>query len=326
MVRLTVAAEVWPIRGVFRISRGARTESRVVVVTLEADGVRGRGECLPYARYDERVEGVMEQVQRLEDDLRPGLDRDALQDRLPPGAARNAVDCAMWDLDAKRSGTPVWRLADLPEPVPLTSAFTVSLAEPEEMADAAGRNADRPLLKLKITGDRDVERVRAVHQAAPHARLIVDANEAWSPETFADVAPAIAELGVEMIEQPFPAGRDETLIDLEHPVPVCADEACHTSDDVEALADRYDAVNIKLDKTGGLTEALRLARAAQAAGLDVMVGCMVGTSLGIAPAALLGWAARWVDLDAPLWMARDREPAMRFEGSVVYPPPRELWG
>lgn len=310
----------------FRISRGARTESRVVVATLEADGVRGRGECLPYARYDEDIDGVVRQLQSLEGDVLAGLDRVDLQERMPPGSARNALDCAMWDLAAKRSETPVWRLAGVPEPVAVVSAYTVILDEPEAMAAAARANADRPLLKLKLTGERDVDRVRAVHEAAPEARLIVDANEAWSAEVFGEIAPTLSTLGVEMIEQPLPAGRDEALAEIPHPVPVCADESCHTSGDVEALADRYDAVNIKLDKTGGLTEALKLVRAARGAGLELMVGCMVGTSLGIAPATLLTHGARWVDLDAPLWMAKDRDPPVPCEGSVVFPAPRELWG
>jgi L-alanine-DL-glutamate epimerase-like enolase superfamily enzyme len=254
------------------------------------------------------------------------MDRRVLAERLPAGAARNAVDCALWDLEAKRAHRPAWRLADVPEPKPVTTAYTVSLADPEEMGATARAQAHRPLLKLKLTGDGDVERVRAVAAAAPHARLIADANEAWTPETFAQVAPAVAALGVEMIEQPLPAGRDAALADLEHPVPVCADESCHTSSDIADVVGRYDAVNIKLDKTGGLTEALVLADAAAQAGFDLMVGCMIGTSLGIAPAALLAPRARWVDLDAPLLLAHDREPALRFEGSVLHPPDAALWG
>lgn len=325
-MRLDVRTETWPIRGVFRISRGARTEAQVVVVEITDGAVRGRGECVPYPRYGESVEEVVRAIERLAGAVAGGMDRAALASRLPAGAARNAVDCALWDLDAKRAAVPAWRLAGLPEPTPVTSAYTVSLADPEEMAASARAQAHRPLLKLKLTGEGDVERVRAVREAAPTSRLIADANEAWTPEAFAELAPAVAALGVEMIEQPLPADQDAALGELERPVPVCADESCHTSADVPALVGRYDAVNIKLDKTGGLTEALALARTAGKAGFALMVGCMIGTSLGIAPAALLAPAARWVDLDAPLLLAKDREPGLRFEGSVLFPPDPAVWG
>jgi L-alanine-DL-glutamate epimerase-like enolase superfamily enzyme len=323
---VSVKPEQWPIRGVFRISRGARTVSEPVVVEI-ADGTHvGRGECLPYPRYGESVEGVVQQIEEIAGRIARGMGREALLEELPPGAARNALDCALWDLDAKRSNIPAWRLAGVPEPSDLTTAYTISLAEPVEMAESARIQGHRPLLKLKLTGEGDLERVRAVHEAAPDSALIADANEAWAPEVFQDLAPQFAKLGVEMIEQPFPADQDAVLAELEHPVAVCADESCHTSEDVPRLRGRYDLINIKLDKTGGLTEALRLHAAATGAGLGIMIGCMVGTSLGIAPATLLGATASYIDLDAPLLLAKDRENGITFDGSVLSPPVRELWG
>lgn len=325
-MNLSVRSEQWPIRGVFRISRGARTVSEPVVVEI-SDGTHvGRGECLPYPRYGESVDGVVRQIEEVADAVAEEMDRETLREHLPPGAARNALDGALWDLEAKRSGIPAWRLAGVVEPKPLTTAYTISLAGPEEMAQSARVEAHRPLLKLKLTGQGDLERVRAVHEAAPKAALIADANEAWTPKIFEELAPQFSRLGVEMIEQPLPADQDAALAEMEHPVPVCADESCHTSDDVPRLRGRYDLINIKLDKTGGLTEALKLQREALAAGLGIMVGCMVGTSLGVAPATLLGATASYVDLDAPLLLAEDREFGIRFEGSVLYPPLRELWG
>jgi L-alanine-DL-glutamate epimerase-like enolase superfamily enzyme len=326
MRSLTVREESWPIRGVFRISRGARTVSHVVVATLVDGEHQGRGECVPYPRYGETVQGVIDAIEEMGPAVSGGIDREALQSFMPAGAARNALDCAMWDLEAKRSGTPAWRLAGLGTPAPVTTAYTISLDAPEVMSEAARAEAHRPLLKLKLTGDDDLARVRAVREAAPEARLIVDANEAWTPAVFRGLVPTLATLGVELIEQPFPAGKDDALVELEHPVPVAADESCHTSADVPNLAGRYDVVNIKLDKTGGLTEALRVVAAGREAGLDIMLGCMVGTSLGVAPATLLGPVARYVDLDAPLLLAQDRPNGLRYEGSTVYPAARELWG
>ena len=318
--------EAWPIRGVFRISRGARTESHVVVATLVDGEHQGRGECVPYPRYGESVQGVITAIEEMGPAIADGIDREAVQVRMSAGAARNAVDCAMWDLEAKRSGSPAWRLSGLDEPTPVTTAYTISLDEPKVMGESARAEAHRPLLKLKLTGDGDLARVRAVREAAPDARLIADANEAWTPDVFREIAPALAALGVELIEQPFPAGHDEALAELEHPVPIAADESCHRSTDVPGLVGRYDVVNVKLDKTGGLTEALRVVAAAREAGLDIMVGCMVGTSLGVAPATLLAPLARYVDLDAPLLLARDRPNGLEYEGSTVYPAERELWG
>ena len=281
---------------------------------------------MPYARYGETVEGVLAAIEALAPAVAEGLDRAGLQAALPPGAARNAVDAAFWDLEAKTSGKTVSRLAGIEPPRPVVTAYTLSLAEPEAMGRAAAEHAARPLLKLKLTGEGDLERVRAVRSAAPASRLIVDANEGWSPEHFERYASALAELGVALIEQPLPAGRDDALAQMPHPVPVCADESCHTSEDVEGLVGKYDVVNVKLDKTGGLTEALRLVRAARAKGFRLMVGCMVGTSLAMAPACFLAQDAEFVDLDAPLLLAKDRQPGLRYDGSTVYPPKPALWG
>jgi L-alanine-DL-glutamate epimerase-like enolase superfamily enzyme len=272
------------------------------------------------------VAGVVRQIEELADVVAGGIGREGLLEELPPGAARNALDCALWDLEAKRTGTPAWRLAGLLEPQPVTTAYTISLGDPDEMAAAARAEAHRPILKLKLTGEGDLARVRAVNDAAPASILIADANEAWTPKLFEQLAPQFAKLGVEMIEQPLPADRDEVLAELEHPISVCADESCHTSEDVEWLRGRYDIVNIKLDKTGGLTEALRLQAAARKAGLGIMVGCMVGTSLGVAPATMLATTARYVDLDAPLLLAKDREHGIQYDGSMLHPPARDLWG
>jgi L-alanine-DL-glutamate epimerase-like enolase superfamily enzyme len=326
MRRLHAVREVFPIRGVFRISRGARTESVVVAVTIHEGDVAGRGECVPYPRYGESVDSVLEQIARVRAAVEGGAGRDAVQDLLPAGAARNAVDCALWDLEAKRSRRPVWALAGLERPRPLTTAFTLSVDTPAAMEAAARAAAERPLLKLKLTGDGDLDRVAAVRRGAPRARLVVDANEAWSADHYATYAQDLAVLGVELIEQPLPAGSDQGLAGIPHPVPVCADESCHDRATLAGIAGRYEAVNIKLDKTGGLTEALRLRAAARAAGLRIMVGCMLGTSLAMAPAILVGQDADWVDVDGPLLLARDRDPGLAYHGSVVSPPEPALWG
>ncbi|MBX6322566.1 MAG: dipeptide epimerase [Rhodospirillaceae bacterium] len=328
--RLTVAAERWPIAGTFTIARGSKTVAEVVVVTLreEEDGrvAVGRGECTPYPRYGETTAGVIACIEGLRAAIEDGLDRTALQATLPPGAARNALDCALWDLEAKRTGRPVWALAGLPPPRPVVTAYTLSLDAPERMGEAARRNAHRPLLKLKVSGPEDLARVRAVREAAPDARLIVDANEGWRAEDVERLGPALAALGVELIEQPLPAAEDGALAGLRRPVPVCADESCHGLDTLDALAGKYDAVNIKLDKTGGLTEALAVAEEAVRRGLVLMVGCMVATSLSMAPALLVAQRARYADLDGPLLLARDREPGLRYESSLVHPAPADLWG
>ena len=328
MRRLSVREEVWPLARPFTISRGAKTEARVVVVDIEdEDGrARGRGEGVPYPRYDESVEGVLAQIDAVRDEIEAGLDRERLQTRLPPGAARNVVDCALWDLEAKAAGQRVWTLAGLPEPHPVTTAYTISLDTPQVMAAAAREAAERPLLKLKIGGAHDLDRVEAVRVAAPRARLIVDANEALSFDELVRLAPAFAGLGVKLIEQPLPAGADAELEHYDSPVTLCADESLHTRAELDACARRYGAVNVKLDKTGGLTEALALVRAAQERGLKLMIGCMVSTSLSIAPALICAQAAAVVDLDGPLLLARDRTPGLHFDGSSLWPPDPALWG
>jgi L-alanine-DL-glutamate epimerase-like enolase superfamily enzyme len=326
MTELAVRAETWPIRGSFTISRGSRTAAEVVVVELADGGALGRGECVPYARYGETVEGVVAVIEGLRGPLSGGLDRTGLQSVLPAGAARNAVDCAFWDLEAKQAGHRVWELLGRNAPGPVTTAYTLSLDTAEAMARAAAENAWRPLLKLKLAGPEDLARVEAVREAAPEARLVVDANEGWAPGRYAELAPHLAVLGVEMIEQPLPAGRDAALATMQRPVKVAADESCHDTSSLAGLAGRYDMVNIKLDKTGGLTEALRLKAAAQAEGYGIMVGCMLATSLAMAPAILVARDARIVDLDGPLLLERDRPEGLVFEGSLIHPPEPNLWG
>lgn len=325
MAQLVVTPERFPIRGSFTIARGSKSEAAVVLVELHEGGFTGRGECVPYARYGESVEDVAAALTALAAPVAAGMGREKLSSLLPPGAARNAIDCAFWDLEAKRAGKPAYQLAGLPAPRPAITAFTISLDTPEAMAEAA-RASGHELLKLKLGTDGDRERVAAVRAATPGTRLIVDANEGWTAANLASNLAACAEAGIELVEQPLPAAEDALLAHTARPVPVCADESAHGLDSLPQLIGRYDALNIKLDKTGGLTEALALARAARAAGLDIMVGCMVATSLAMAPAMLLAPLARFVDLDGPLLLARDREPSLRYEGSVIYPPEPALWG
>ncbi len=325
-ISLSVRIERWPIAGAFTISRGAKTQATVVVAEL-SDGLhRGRGECVPYARYDETVEGVAQAIAAIGTDIARGLDHTALQQAMPPGAARNAIDCAFWDLAAKGAGQPVHELAGLPPPKPLVTAYTISLASPEEMAAAAAKAAERTLLKVKLGGAGDPQRIAAVRRAAPRSELIVDANEGWTPDDLAENLAACAAAGVTLIEQPLPADHDEMLARIERPLPICADESVHDRASLAALVGRYDAVNIKLDKAGGLTEALAMAAQAQRLGFDFMVGCMVATSLAMAPAMLVAQRARLVDLDGPLLLARDRPDGLRYEGSLVHPPAPALWG
>jgi L-alanine-DL-glutamate epimerase-like enolase superfamily enzyme len=326
MTTLTVRCESWPIRGTFTISRGSKTTADVVVVELSRDGTVGRGEAVPYGRYGETVQSVLDQIESLHGALAEGLDRQGLQALLPAGAARNAVDLAFWDLECKLSGRRHWQLAGLPEPGPVTTAFTLSLDSVETMGRKAAENSSRPLLKLKLAGPDDLDRVAAVRRNAPAARIVVDANEGWTVEQYSALAPRLKDLGVEMIEQPLPAGNDAALADVERPVPVCADESCHDTATLAGLKGRYDMVNIKLDKTGGLTEALKLKEAAEAEGYGIMVGCMLATSLAMAPGVLLAQGVPVVDLDGPLLLARDRDPALKIEGSLVYPPAAALWG
>jgi L-alanine-DL-glutamate epimerase-like enolase superfamily enzyme len=326
MRQLTVRQESWPLREAFRISRGATTEIQVVVAEIREGPWLGRGECRPYARYGETPEEVAAAIAALAEEVANGLEREALQALLPPGAARNALDCALWDLAAKRAGVPVWQLAGLAPPQPLTTAYTLSVAAPGHLAEAAHGQAWRPLLKLKLAGPGDLERVEAVRAAAPESRLIVDANEAWSWMDYQCLVPELARLGVELLEQPFPAGSDACLADLDRPVPVCADESCHDSASLARLVELYDVVNLKLDKAGGLTEGLRMKAQAEAQGFRVMVGCMMSTSLALAPAVLLAQGADYVDLDAPLLLAQDRRDGLHYEGSLVFPANAAVWG
>jgi L-alanine-DL-glutamate epimerase-like enolase superfamily enzyme len=319
---ISVTRDVFPLAQVFTISRGSRSEARVLTVHLRAQGVTGRGECVPYARYDETLESVTAQIEGLPETVT----RATLPGLLPAGAARNAVDCALWDLEAKRAGRRVWDLAGLPAPGPEITAYTLSLDAPDAMEAQARRHAHRPLLKIKLGTPDDMPRLEAVRRGAPDARIIIDANEGWSAEVYADLAPHLVRLGVALVEQPLPAGADDALIGMARPVPVCADESCHDRASLPGLRGKYDMVNIKLDKTGGLTEALALKAAARAEGYGVMVGCMVGSSLAMAPAVLVAQGAEVTDLDGPLLLARDRETALEFDDAGVHPPAAELWG
>ncbi len=321
-MQLSVTRDVFRLAQVFTISRGSRSEARVLTVRLSEGDVEGRGECVPYARYGESMESVEAQIRGLPEHF----DRAELQALLPPGAARNAVDCALWDLEARRTGRRVWELAGLERPGPAVTAYTLSLDSPEKMRAEARKNAFRPLLKIKLGTPDDMARLEAVRAGAPESRIIVDANEGWSADIYADLAPHLVRLGVELVEQPLPAGEDEALMGMERPVPVCADESVHDRASLPGLKGKYDVVNIKLDKTGGLTEALALKRAAEAEGYGIMVGCMVGSSLAMAPAMLVAQGAGWVDLDGPLLLAEDRAHPLHFDAQGVHPPVPELWG
>ncbi len=324
---LTIEArqEIWPLDKPFRIARGTLNDAHVVVVTATDGQSTGRGEAVPSARYGQSISSVLAQIESIK--RVPNLDRQKTQQLLPAGAARNALDCALWDLEAKISGKRVWELAHIPIVDVVETSFTISLDTPEKMAAVAEANKIAPLLKLKLGGDDlDLPRVKAVRGAAPTARLLIDANESWSPAHYRDVASALEGLGVELIEQPFPANADESLETLDHPIPVCADESCHTTADLPRLAHRYEAINIKLDKTGGLTEALLLTKRARESGFKLLFGCMVCTSLGIAPARLLPGAVDHVDLDGPLLLARDRDHGLPYQDGKIGIPCRELWG
>ena len=326
-MNLTVRIERWPLQRAFTISRGSKTEAVVVVAELERDGHRGRGEAVPYLRYGETPEGVAAAIEAMGAALRGGLDRIGLQTAMASGAARNALDCAFWDLAAKQAGRTAHELAAQPAPKSLVTAYTVSLGTPETMADAAASAAGRPLLKVKLGGGRDdAERIAAVRRAAPKAELIVDANEGWSEHDLEGNLAACAHAGVTLIEQPLPEGRDAALARIRRTIPVCADESVHDRTSLDAISGKYDAINVKLDKAGGLTEALALATEAEQRGFDIMVGCMVATSLAMAPAMLVAQQARVVDLDGPLLLAEDRPHGLRYDGSVVYPAEPILWG
>jgi L-alanine-DL-glutamate epimerase-like enolase superfamily enzyme len=325
---LSVRIERWPLAGAFTISRGSKTEAVVVVAELDDSGHRGRGECVPYGRYGETPDGIVAAIEAMRRRLRKGLGRAALQAAMPSGAARNALDCAHWDVEAKKNRLRAHQLAGLAAPEPCVTAYTISLAPPEGMAAAAQRAAKRPLLKVKLgaADGEDGRRIAAVRRAAPAAELIVDANEGWTERDLAQNLAACADSGVTLVEQPLPEGRDEVLSRIKRPIPVCADESVHDRTSLARLAGRYDAINIKLDKAGGLTEALALAAEAERRGYLVMVGCMVATSLAMAPAMLLAQRARFVDLDGPLLLASDRPEGLRYEGSLVFPPEPALWG
>jgi len=324
--RLAVVTERWPIRGGFSISRGQKHFAEVAVATMAAGGAIGRGECVPYARYGETMEDVVSDIHRAGAQFTGHDDRALLQDLLPPGAARNALDCALWDLEAKRRGVPVHQLAGLPAPASVGTAFTISLDTPEAMAAKAEAASGYPLLKLKLGGEGDEARLAAIRKAVPAARLIADANEAWKPEQFESLMAAAEAAGVELIEQPLPAGHDAMLAGLARRVPICADESVHDRSGLKALAGRYDAINIKLDKTGGLTEALALLEEARALDLKIMVGCMVATSLAMAPAMLIAQGADWVDLDGPLLLEEDRLSPLAYRDGKLQPPEPALWG
>ena len=322
MRTLTVAHESFRLAETFTISRGSRTSADVLTVTIRDGDHTGYGECVPYARYGETLESVAAEITRLPQDI----SRSDLQHALAPGAARNAVDCALWDLAAKSAGRRAWEIAGQSSPLPTVTAFTLSLDTPENMEKAAKRHAHRPLLKIKLGTPDDMARLEAVRRGAPKTDIIVDANEGWNAEVYSELAPHLVRLGVLLVEQPLPAGSDEMLAEIERPLPVCADESCHDRASLPGLKDKYDIVNIKLDKTGGLTEALSLKSAARHEGYGIMIGCMVGTSLAMAPATLLVEGAVVVDLDGPLLLAEDRVPPLTFDADGVHAPTPELWG
>lgn len=325
-MQVDVIQQTFPLAGTFSISRGSKTETHVVTVAISDNGVTGVAECVPYARYGESLDGVCETISAFAKAHADGFNRELVDGSLSAGAARNALDCALWDLEAKQAGVRVWDLVGIPEPIPAMTVFTLSLDSPETMGEAAQANAHRPMLKLKLGPSDSIACVQAVHAGAPNSRLVVDANEAWDIKELEAAMPALRESGVELIEQPLPADDDEALERIDRLIPVAADESCHVAADVESLRGRYDVANIKLDKTGGLTEALRLKAAAQSANLGIMVGCMMSSSLAMAPATLLTAGASVVDLDGPLWLSKDRDHALTYEDHRVFAPSPALWG
>ncbi|MFC0245309.1 N-acetyl-D-Glu racemase DgcA [Falsochrobactrum ovis] len=322
---LKIISERYPIAGKFTISRGSKTEAEVVVCEIHRGNLVGRGECVPYTRYGESVTSVIQQIEAVRMEIQAGASRQEIQSLMAAGAARNAVDCAYWDLEAKLTGVSVAELLGI-ETRPLQTAVTVSLGSSREMAESAARLAHYPFIKVKLGAENDIERMHAIAEAAPNSRIIIDANEGWTVDNIEENMAAAANAGVVLIEQPLPASHDEILEEIARPLTICADESAHTLEGLSKLAKRYDAVNIKLDKTGGLTEALAMRDKAIELGLQIMVGCMVGTSLGMAPAVLLAQKADVVDLDGPLLLAHDREPGLRYDGALVYPPGKALWG
>ncbi len=319
---ITVTPDTFALAQTFTISRGSKTHAHVLTVSVTRNGITGRGECVPYARYGESLESVAAQISALPEDIT----RAALQSALPPGAARNALDCALWDHAAKTAGQRVWQLAGLPEPRPVPVAFTLSLNTPETMRLEAAKHAHRPILKIKLGTPEDMPRLEAVRQGAPNSTLIIDANEGWTPEVYADLAPHLLRLGVALVEQPLPQGADDMLAEIARPLPVCADESAHDAASLAALVGKYDTVNLKLDKTGGLTEALRARDEAARLNLRLMVGCMVGSSLGMAPAVLLAQGSAYCDLDGPLLLAQDRPNPLHYDAQGVHPSQPDLWG
>lgn len=325
-IQITAECETFPIDGTFTIARGSRTEIQVIHCAITAGSHRGHSECVPYAHYGETVDSVLAQIKEAAGLLAAEPGHDALLDALPAGAARNALDCALWDLEAKRSGVRAHNSICRLPPRPVVTAYTISLGDPADMAANARAHSGRPLLKIKVGGENDIARIEAVASVAPNSRIILDANEGWTPDNIRDNLRAAATHHIALVEQPLPREHEQLLRDIPHPVPICADESVHTTADLDAITGVYDMVNIKLDKTGGLTEALRLRDAAREKGFGIMVGCMVGTSLAMAPAVLLAQDADYVDLDGPLLLARDRDPSLTYTGSLVSPASAELWG
>jgi L-Ala-D/L-Glu epimerase len=326
MMQFSCETQSWPIAGTFTIARGSKTAADVVVVTLQRNGATGQGECVPYARYNESVPMVLDALQQAKAAIEALPSRAAIPSLNLPHAASNALDCAMWDLECKEAGKSIWNLLNLPQPKPCVTAFTLSLGSADDMAAAAKAASSRPLLKLKLGRDGDEQRLAAIRAAAPHSRLIVDANEGWGPDSLPLMLEACARYGVELVEQPLPAGNDEALRGLPRQTMICADESAHGIESLAHLKGKYDAINIKLDKTGGLTPALELASAAKSQGFKIMVGCMLATSLAMAPAFVIAQGADYVDLDGPLLLAKDRSPAIAYDGSLMLPPPPALWG
>ncbi|MFL2813542.1 MAG: N-acetyl-D-Glu racemase DgcA [Candidatus Puniceispirillales bacterium] len=321
-MRINLTNHTFPLKKVFTISRGSRTEAEVLTVSIERDGFLGKGECVPYKRYNETIESVSNQITSIS-----VKNRSELQKALPPGAARNALDCAFWDLEAKSKNIPAYELANLNRPQPIQTAFTLSLDKPENMAHQAKQNSHRPILKIKLGGgDLDLKRIESIAKNAPNSDIIVDANEGWSIEEYKNLSSYFLELGVKMVEQPLPAEKDYELIGIERLLPVCADESCHDRKSLESCKGKYDIINIKLDKTGGLTEAILLKEEAKAMGFKIMVGCMVGSSLAMAPAVMLSQDVSWVDLDGPLLLSKDRDNSLKYDEKGIHPPLKNLWG
>ena len=321
-MKIQAKVDIFPLKNTFTISRGSRNQAEVLTVSINENGVTGYGECVPYSRYDETIESVLNQINNVQ-----FLNRLDLQTVLPPGAARNALDCALWDLEAKKNKTSVYKLAQLNKPKPVLTAYTLSLDDPIKMGEQAKMNSFRHTLKIKLgSGDLDFERIKEVKKNAPNSNIIVDANEGWSIKEYQFMAPKLLDLGVKMVEQPLPSENDDELLGVKRSLPVCADESCHDRTSLEKCLGKYDLINIKLDKTGGLTEALLLKEKALSMDFEVMVGCMIGSSLAMAPAVLIAQDVKWVDLDGPLLLAQDRKNSLDFSQEGIHPPSKKLWG